>query len=226
MAAASRMIVVTNAGCYDDTFARKLYNGLLVFLLLVFKREAEEVLEEYATVARLVGVRPERAAAGLFAQNALALFGREIGVDAVEVARQVLKRFFEVELDGVDELALVALDHHLVAAAVGCGEQSEAFGHAVKLESVVLPDAQVQSRCRVVVPRAGVALAYVSEDGIVRFGDAYVAVLVFKLAPVASLARLKIVERDATRAERDADELVAAADAEHRDGRPHDEARE
>src|ERR1043166_75953 len=163
------------------------------FCLVVFEREAEEVLEEEATVARLVGVRPARAVAGLFAQEAVALFGREVGVDAREVARQVLKGLLQVELDGVDELAVGALDHHLVAAAVGVGEQPEAFGHAVELEAVVLPDAQRVGRGRAVLPDAGASLADALEDGVVGREHADVVILVLELPALAPLGGFEVV---------------------------------
>src|SRR5919199_6341749 len=133
-------------------------------VLTMLQREPEEVLEDEAAVARLVGVRPEGAAAGLLAQEALALLGREVRVDAPEVARQVLERLLQVELHGVDELPVRALDHHLVAAQVGRGEQAEAFGDAVELEAVVLPDAQDATLRSVVRPGAGAVLAYAAED--------------------------------------------------------------
>src|ERR1044072_9386871 len=58
---------------------------------------------------------------------------------------------------------------------------------------------------------------YAAEDGVLLRGDAYEAVLVFERAAVASLGGLRAFERDAGHAEAEADELVAAADAE--DGR-------
>src|SRR5919199_475432 len=195
-------------------------------VLTMLQREPEEVLEDEAAVARLVGVRPEGAAAGLLAQEALALLGREVRVYAPEAARQVLERLLQVELHGVDELPFSALDHHLVAAQVGRGEQVEARGHAVELEAVVLPDPQDGGLVRVVRPRAGAALAYAAEDGVCGVGDAYEAVLVLELPALAPLGGLQVVERDAARAEAEADELVSAADAEHRDLRPHDPAGE
>src|SRR5215213_7840768 len=62
-----------------------------------FQRFEQEVLEDDAAVARLVDVLPARGAALV----------------------PVLEGLFEVELDGVNQLPVGALDHHLVAAEVG-----------------------------------------------------------------------------------------------------------
>src|SRR5687767_12190648 len=184
---------------------------------VVFEREEQEVLEEDAAVARLVGVGPERAGARLLTQEALALLGREVRVDALEVARQILKRLFEVELHGVDELAVGPLDHHLVAAEVRGREELEALWQPRELQAVVLPHAEDVALGRVVVPGVALALVQTFEDGVGGLCDADEAVLVLEAAPHALLARLLLVERDAAHAEAEPDELVAAADAE--DGR-------
>ena len=60
-----------------------------------------------------------------------------------------------MELDGVDQLAVGAFDHHLVFAEVGRGEQFEAVGHAFDLDAVILPDAKDVVFGRVVLPDAG-----------------------------------------------------------------------
>ena len=46
----------------------------------------------------------------------------------VPVLVPVLEGFFQMELDGVDQLALGALDHHLVTAQIGRGEKLKTLG--------------------------------------------------------------------------------------------------
>ena len=60
-----------------------------------------------------------------------------------------------MKLDGVDELAVAAFDHHLVFAEVGRGEKFETFGHAFDLDAVILPDAEDVVLFRIVLPDAG-----------------------------------------------------------------------
>src|SRR6185295_18151054 len=82
-------------------------------------REQQEVLEQDAAVARFVRMFPTRAA-----------------------LVPVFKRFLEMKLDRVDQLAIAAFDHHLVAAEVRRRQQLETLRHAIELQSVVLTNVQ------------------------------------------------------------------------------------
>ena len=85
--------------------------------------QLQEVLKQDAAVERLVLVFPTRAA-----------------------LVPVFERLFQVKLHRVDKLPVRAFDHHLVPAEIGSGEELETFGHAIELQTVILPDAQYAGR--------------------------------------------------------------------------------
>ena len=83
------------------------------------KREAEEILKQDPPIAGLILMLPAGAA-----------------------LVPVLKLFLQMKLDGVDELALAALDHHLVSAKIRRREQFKPLGDLIQLQSVILPHAK------------------------------------------------------------------------------------
>src|SRR6266850_3635835 len=128
----------------------------------------------------------------------------------------VFERFFEMKLDGIDQLAFGALDHHLISAEVGGREQFETGRHLIELQAVVLPDAQDASFPGVILPDAGFGVVDLRKNWIIRFNDPNQAVLIFSHSIIAAFTLLPAVERDHARSKAQADHLMTAADAEHR----------
>src|SRR5690349_12974943 len=122
----------------------------------------------------------------------------------------VFKRFFEMKLDRVDQLPVSALHHHLVAAEIRRREQLESCRNAIELQAVILPDTQ-DTRGRIRFRAVDVF-----ENRIFGLGDADEAILVFLRPRRALLVLLELVERDHARAKTQTDELMTAADREHR----------
>src|SRR5262249_49560067 len=122
----------------------------------------------------------------------------------------VFKRLLEVKLHRVDQLPVAALHHHLVATEIRSCEQFESFRHAIELQTVILPNTQ-DARGRV-----GIHAVEVREDRIVRLGDANETILILLRALESLLVLLEFVERDHTRAKTQSNELMTAADREHR----------
>src|SRR5205085_6041058 len=116
--------------------------------------------------------------------------------------------------------------HHLIATEVGGGDQLEACGHVVELEAVILPDAQPPRLFRVVLPETRLRVFHARKDRIIQIGDEDEAILILEGAARAVLVLRLIIERDDVRAEAQADQLMSAADAEHRRARLADEAGE
>src|ERR1041384_5371245 len=117
------------------------------------------------------------------------------------VAVPVFEGFFQMELDGVDELIFRTLDHHLIATQVRAGQQLKSFRHAIELQSVVLPDAQNATLARVILP-----------DARLRSVDA-VEAWIFSDAVRAGLLLFLLVEREGAGAEAQPDQLMSSADA-------------
>src|SRR6266849_978283 len=97
----------------------------------VTERQPQEILKQSSAVTRFVLMFPARTA-----------------------LVPVFERFFEMKLDGIDQLAGGALDHHLIAAEVGCREQFETGRRLIDLQAVVLPDAQDARIPGVILPDA------------------------------------------------------------------------
>src|SRR4051794_22590606 len=89
----------------------------------------------------------------------------------------VFKRLLQVKLNRVDQLAVAALHHHLVAAEIRSRQQLKVSGHAIELQAVILPDVQNVSTLRL---EYRLADADVFEDRIGWLGDAYVAILILQ----------------------------------------------
>ena len=60
-----------------------------------------------------------------------------------------------MELNAVDQLPVVSLDHHLILAEIGRSEQLKACRNANNLNAVILPYAQDVVVRRVFLPNAG-----------------------------------------------------------------------
>src|SRR5438067_777788 len=142
---------------------------------------------------------------------------------ASRIAVPIFEGLFEMELDGVDELIVRALDHHLVATQVRAGQQLKSFRHAIELQSVILPDAQNATLTRVILPNTRLGIVDTGEDWIFRFDDAHKPVLILSDAIRAALFLFLLVERENASAEAQANQLMTTADAEHWSRRGVDE---
>ena len=89
---------------------------------------------------------------------------------------------------------------------------------------MVLPNAQDAAFLRVILPDPGLRIVYPTKDWIVRIDDTHKAVLIFGDAIVATLLLLPAVEGDDPRTETQSDQLMAAADSQHRCARRANEA--
>src|SRR5438270_437143 len=144
---------------------------------------------------------------------------------ASRIAMPVFEGLFEMELDGVDELIVRTLDHHLVATQVRAGQQLKPFRHPIELQSVILPDAQNATLTRVILPNARLGIVDTGEDWIFRFDDAHKPILIFGDAIRAALLLFLLVESEHASAEAQANQLMTAANAQHRSRRRVDEIR-
>src|SRR6267378_97688 len=158
----------------------------------VTERQPQKVLKQGSAITRFVLMFPARTA-----------------------LVPVFERFFEMKLDGIDQLAGGALDHHLIAAEVGCRGQFETGRHLIELQAVVLPDAQDARFFCVILPDGRFRVVDLGKNRIVRFDDANQAVLILSDPIVAALTLLPAVERDDARAKAQTDHLMPATDAEH-----------
>ena len=120
-----------------------------------------------------------------------------------------------MELDGVDELIVRTLDHHLVATQVRAGQQLKPFRNAIELQSVILPDAQNATLTRVVLPNARLGIVDTGEDWIFRFDDAHKPILILSDAIGAALFLFLLVEGENASAEAQANQLMTTANAEY-----------
>src|SRR5215213_10892680 len=93
-----------------------------------------------------------------------------------------------MKLDRVNQLPATALHHHLVATEIRRGQQFEAFGNAIELQAVVLPDTQNARGC------VRLRAVDVFENWIFRLGDADEAILVLLRPRSALLVLLELVE--------------------------------
>src|ERR1044071_7871290 len=122
----------------------------------------------------------------------------------------VFKRFLEVKLHRVDELATRPLHHHLVTTEIRGRQQFEIFGNAIELQTVILPDSQDTRGC------FRIRAVDVLEDRIFGRGDADESILVLLRTRGALFVLLALIERDHACTETETDELMTAADREHR----------
>src|SRR5437764_6804474 len=134
---------------------------------------------------------------------------------ASRIAVPVFEGLFEMELDGVNELIVRTLDHHLVATQVRAGQQLKPFRNAIELQSVILPDAQNATFTRVILPNARLGIVNAVEDWIFRFDDAHKPILILGDAIGAALFLFLLVEGENASAAAQANQLMTTADAEH-----------
>src|ERR1043166_2934802 len=121
----------------------------------------------------------------------------------------ILERFLDVELHGINELALGAPNHHLYWAEISDRERRKSVRKPIEHEAVVLPYAQNSLSTADVRARIAVSLVDSIEDRVVR-DDLHEPVLVLVDAVVAALRGELPIERDDLGTECRADELVAA----------------
>ena len=90
-----------------------------------------------------------------------------------------------MKLHGIDQLAVVALDHHLVTTEIRCCEQLKSFRNSIELQPVVLPDPQYASTVCLLRRRSvWVYTRDVLKDRIFRIGDTDETILI--LVPASS----------------------------------------
>src|SRR5437763_15001306 len=106
---------------------------------------------------------------------------------ASRIAMPVFEGLFEMELDGVDELIVRTLDHHLVATQVRAGQRLKPFRNAIELQSVILPDAQNATLRRVVLPNARLGILDTGEGWILRVDAALKPILILRAAGCVAL---------------------------------------
>src|SRR5215468_2173587 len=94
------------------------------------------------------------------------------------VAVPIFEGFFQMKLDGINELIMRTLDHHLIAAKVRTREQLKSSRYAVELQTMVLPDPQNAALTGVVLPDFRLGIVNSGENRIFRFDDANEAVLI------------------------------------------------
>src|SRR5215213_2316377 len=114
-----------------------------------------------------------------------------------------------MKLDGVNQLSLSALHHHLVATEIRRCEKLKSLGHAIELQAVVLPHTKDAWR------RGWIGAVDIRKDRIARLGNADKAILILLRTTVSLLVLFELVERDHARAKTQTNQLVAAADCKH-----------
>ena len=107
-------------------------------------------------------------------------------------------------------------DHHLDLSQVAACELLETFGQPIKLQPMILPDTHQVAPVRVRLPTIVRTVIDPGEDWVVRVSDLYKPILVFDQPVCSSLAREPLVESDDRRAKCLPDQLVTAADCQHR----------
>ena len=160
---------------------------------LLVQRKPQEVLEQQSSVARFVRMLPTSG-----------------------IAVPIFKRFFQMKLDRVNHLMAGSLDHHLIAAKIRSSKKRETLRHAIELQSVILPDAQDTAFARVILPDSGFRIVDAGKDWIFRLDDTHEAILIFSHTIRAALFLLLLIERYHPRAKAQSDQLVTAANTEHR----------
>src|SRR5258708_11293323 len=134
----------------------------------------------------------------------------------------VFKRFFEMKLDGVDQLAIRSLNHHLISAEIRSCEQSETSRNRIELQTVILPYSQDAALFCIVLPHLRLRVVNFGKNRILRLDDANQAILILNHPVVAALTLFLTIESYYPRAETQADHLMAATDTEHWNGRHSD----
>src|SRR5262245_44170962 len=134
---------------------------------------------------------------------------------ACSVAVPILEGFFQMKLDGVNELVVRTFDHHLIPAKIRARQQLKSSRDAIKLQSVILPDAQNSSFTRVVLPHLRLRIVDSGKNWIFRFDDANEAVLILSDAIATALLLFLLVQCNYAGPETETDQLMASANSEH-----------
>src|SRR5215510_6574919 len=134
---------------------------------------------------------------------------------ACPVAVPILEGFFQMKLDGVNKLVVRTVNHHLIPAKIRAREQLKSSRDAIKLQSMILPDAQNASFTRVVLPDLRLGIVNSRENRIFRFDDANKTVLILSDAIATALRLFLLVQCNYAGPETETDQLVAAANSEH-----------
>src|SRR6185312_518662 len=93
------------------------------------ERQAQKILKQDPAIARFIGMFPARAA-----------------------LVPIFKGLFEMKLNRVNQLAAIALDHHLISTKVGSCQQLKTFRDSIELKAVILPDSQNERVFRRILP--------------------------------------------------------------------------
>src|SRR6266568_4662203 len=84
---------------------------------------------------------------------------------------------------------------------------------------MILPNAQDAAFASVILPNSGLGIVDADKDWIFGIDDAHKAILIFGDAIRPSLFLFLLIERDDARAKTQSDQLMAAANSQHRDSR-------
>src|SRR5829696_2230085 len=114
-----------------------------------------------------------------------------------------------MKLHGVNQLSVSAFDHHLVATEIRRSQELKTVGHAIKLQTVILPHAKDAWR------RVWIGAVDVREDRIARLGNTDKAILILLWTTVSLLVLFELVEREHARAKTQPNQLVPATDCKH-----------
>src|ERR1041385_8995882 len=114
-----------------------------------------------------------------------------------------------MKLNRVDELAIRALDHHLVAAKVGSCQQVKTVRYAVELQAMVLPYTQYARWLRRLRDMVDLNGMHTGKDRILRlrYTDKSILVLVRSIFTLFML-----IKRNDARSKAKTDELMSTAD--------------
>src|SRR2546423_1096860 len=124
-----------------------------------------------------------------------------------------------MELDRIDHLMGRSFDHHLISAEIRASEELETFGHAIELQSVVLPNAEDAGFAGVVLPNSGFRIVDAGKDWILRLDYANEPVLIFRDAIGAAFFLLLLIERYHAHAKTQPDQLMSTANPQNRNRR-------
>src|SRR5439155_12673663 len=97
-------------------------------------------------------------------------------------------------MDGINELAVPPLYHHLNRAEVALGDVPKPLRYSIYHQSMVLPYAQYMAMAAS-LPEAAVLILKADEDRIVWSGNLHISVFVLANPVVALQSRILIVER-------------------------------
>src|SRR5262249_15876142 len=126
----------------------------------------------------------------------------------------IFKRFLEMKLNRIDELAIRALDHHLIAAKVGSCQKVKTVRYTVELQAVVLPNTQNAGRLRRFPSVLALNGMHSGKDRIRRINYANESILVLGWSVCSLFVLFKLIKSNDARSKAETDELMSTADSQ------------